>query len=68
MTEYRSMKTLYICAHDGVYTCSLSSDGALSVTDRLPLDRPMYACLDGGRLFVLLCAPDTPDSEDGSSS
>ncbi len=52
------MKLCYLCAKDGVYTYTLNDDGTLSFFDKLALDKPMYTALDGGRLFILLCAPD----------
>ena len=56
------MQLCYICAKDSVYTYTLDGDGTLSFFDRLALDHPMYSVLDGGRLFVLLCAPDDTGS------
>ena len=52
------MSICYICAKDGVYTYTRNEDGTLSFFDKLAIDRPMYSAYDGGRLFVLLCAPD----------
>jgi len=57
------MKTLWIlsCAEPeaggGVWRVALSPEGTLTPLACLPLPKPMYAALGGGRLHVLLRAP-----------
>ena len=41
----------------GILCFRLRRDGKLTLTQRVPLDRPMYFCREGDRLFVLLREP-----------
>ena len=41
----------------GILRYALGEDGKLALTDRVPLDRPMYFCREGNRLFVILREP-----------
>ncbi len=54
------MKTIYVTAcdvHGGIYRYHLSKDGKLTLCDITPCDRPMYLCIDGNRMDVVLRAP-----------
>lgn len=41
----------------GILLFNLGEDGKLQLIDRTPLDRPMYLCNDGNRLYALLREP-----------
>jgi 6-phosphogluconolactonase len=54
------MKTIYITACDkngGIYRYHLSDEGKLTLCDITPCDRPMYLCIYGNRMDVVLRAP-----------
>ena len=59
---------LAACAPDGgVYHCTLA-DQRLTVVKFYPLDRPMYLCIDGGKLWVLLREPFPGSTDSGLMS
>ncbi len=58
------MKTIYVTACDkdgGIYRYHLSDEGKLTLCDITPCDRPMYLCINGNCMDVVLRAPTEGD-------
>lgn len=54
------MRNIYIASCDeegGIYFCTLSDDGKITVKEKTELDRPMFLAREKNKMYVLLRAP-----------
>ena len=64
----KQQKSVYIASCSptgGIFQYSLSEDGKLSLVSSTDCDRPMYAVIEKGRMYVLLRAPFDGKNESG---
>ena len=55
------MRNIYIASCEeegGIYLCTLSDDGEITVREKTELDRPMFLARENDKMFVLLRAPE----------
>ena len=55
------MSNMYIASGEeegGIYLCTLSDDGEITVREKTELDRPMFLARENDKMFVLLRAPE----------
>ncbi len=65
MKQYRNIYIASCSPTGGIYQYRLGEDGKLSFVNKTECDRPMYAVIDGGRMYVLLRAPFDGNNESG---
>lgn len=55
------MRNIYIASCDeegGIYLCTLSDSGKITVREKTELDRPMFLARENNKMYVLLRAPE----------
>ncbi len=65
MKQYRNIYIASCSPDGGIYQYRLEEDGKLSFVNKTECDRPMYAVVSDGKMYVLLRAPFDGNNESG---